>query len=376
MKRINILTAVICLLLLAACKGRSTRTVLTDAQDIDMHYSSLLTLQQGNGFVLAQVSNPWDSTRLLHSYVLVPAGQDLPGNLPQGTVVRTPITRGVFYTSVHTSLINQLGAYKSIAGVCDSEYMYLEQIQQDLKNGRITDCGNSMTPNIEKIIDLMPDAILLSPFENSGSYGKLGGLGIPIIECADYMETSPLGRAEWMRFYGLLTGTQSTADSLFRVVECNYNALREKVSENSSKPSVIVEKKFGDAWYIAGSNSTVGQLLAHAGADYVFASEPASGSVPYDPELVFDRGHEAQIWLIKYNQDVPLTYRQLEQEWSAYAHIRAFKDKQVYVCNTQQSGFYEESPFHPDLLLGDYIKIFHPEINTDGALHYYSRMTE
>lgn len=376
MKRINILTLLLCILMLSACKGRMGRTVLTDAREIGMQYSSLLTLQQGNGFVLAQVSNPWDSTRLLHSYVLVPGNQELPANLPQGTVVRTPIERGVFYTSVHTSLINQLGAYRSIAGVCDSEYMYLEQIQQDLRSGRITDCGNSMTPNIEKIIDLMPDAILLSPFENSGSYGKLGGLGIPIIECADYMETSPLGRAEWMRFYGLLTGTQKAADSLFAIVEGNYNALREQAQNNSSRPSVIAEKKFGDAWYVAGSNSTVGQLLEHAGAAYIFAGEPASGSVPYDPELVFDRGHEADIWLIKYNQDVPLTYRQLEQEWSAYSRIKAFKEKQIYVCNTQESGFYEESPFHPDLLLSDYIKIFHPEIETDGTLHYYSRMTE
>lgn len=376
MKRINILIIIVCLSALSACKGRAGRTVLSNAQEIDMQYSSLLTLQQGNGFVLAQIANPWDTTLLLHSYVLVPSNISMPNNLPQGTVIRTPVKRGVFYTSVHTSLINQLGAYGCIAGVCDSEYMYLEQIKKDLASGRITDCGNSMTPNIEKIIDLMPDAILLSPFENSGSYGKLGGLGIPIIECADYMETSPLGRAEWMRFYGLLTGTQQVADSLFAIVEANYNSLREKVRESGSRPSVIVEKKFGDAWYVAGANSTVGQLLEHAGAAYVFASEPASGSVPYDPELVFDRGHEAQIWLIKYNQDVPLTYRQLEQEWSAYAHIRAFKDKQVYVCNTQQSGFYEESPFHPDLLLGDYIKIFHPEINTDGALHYYSRMTE
>lgn len=363
-------------IIIFSCKGPARKTNLDNAKDISMKYSSLLSLQQGEGFILAQVTNPWDSTKLLHSYVLVPAGNELPAGLPAGTIVRTPVRRGVFYTSVHSSLINELGAYGSIAGVCDSEYMYMEQLQNDLKSGKIADCGNSMTPDIERIIDLSPDAILLSPFENSGSYGKLGGLGIPIIECADYMETSPLGRAEWMRFYGLLTGYEEVADSLFAVIETNYNRLKEMSQKDSSKPSVIAEKKFGSAWYIAGANSTVGKLLADAGAQYIFCDEPASGSVPYDPEVVFDRSHDADIWMIKYNQDTPLTYRQLEQEWSAYAHMKAFERRNIYVCNTSESGFYEETPFHPDLLLSDYIKIFHPELNPDGKLLYYSRMTE
>lgn len=376
MRRPITLSIISCLLFLTACKGPAGRTVLTDAEEICMKYASLLTIQKGDGFILAQISNPWDSTRILHSYVLVPSGQEVPENLPQGTVVRTPIRRGVFYTSVHTSLINQLGAYSCIAGVCDSEYMYLEKLQNDLKSGKITDCGNSVTPDMERIIDLSPDAILLSPFENSGSYGKLGNLGIPIIECADYMETSPLGRAEWMRFYGLLTGTEAVADSLFDRIEGNYNALKEKASGSPVKPSVIVEKKFGSAWYVPGANSTVGQLLADAAADYIFKDEQASGSVPYDPEIVFDRSHDAEIWMLKYNQDVPLTYRQLEQEWSAYASMKAFENRNIYVCNTSSSSFYEETPFHPDLLLNDYIKIFHPEIIPDGKLNYYMKMEE
>ena len=368
------LTAV--LPILASCKGSGTVTVLENAASIDMKYASLLTLQEGDGFIWAQIKNPWDTTKVLHSYVLVPKGQDTPSNLPQGEVIRTPLSHSLFYTSIHVSLIDELGAYNIISGVCDQQYMHIDQVRKDIESGKIVDCGMSQTPDMEKIMDLAPDAILLSPFENSGTYGKLGSMGIPIIECADYMETGALGRAEWMRFYGLLVGKRETADSLFAAIENDYNRLKTLVKDVKQKPTVVCGKKFGASWHVAGANSTIGQLVADAGGDYVFSNEPATGSVPYAPEKVFDRAQSADLWLFKYRQEVPLTYDQLAQEWNNYAEMNAFKKHNVYGCNLFKVDYYEETPFHPNLLLRDYICIFHPEVLENPQARYFTRIEQ
>lgn len=188
---------------LASCRSGST-AVFSDLDTIPLRYAKLLTMYEGDGVVVAEVKNPWGE-----------------GFLARYEITE-PLTHSIFYTSSHVSLINELGAYDCIKGVCDAEYMYLDTLKKDVAARRIVDCGLSMTPDIEKIMELHPDAILLSPFENSGTYGKLGKLGIPIIECADYMENSALGRAEWVRFYGRLVGKAHEADSLFAEVERDY----------------------------------------------------------------------------------------------------------------------------------------------------------
>ena len=181
-----------------------------------------LSLIDYENYIVAQLRNPRDTTKILHTYVLVDKKQPLPQELPLGTLVRTPLSKAVIYSSVHCSLLKDLGALNSIGGVCDLKYIKLPEIEEGCRNGTITDVGDGMNPNIERIIDLHPDAILLSPFENSGGYGRVEKLNVPIIECADYMETSSLGRAEWMRFYGLLFGKKAEADAMFASVERSY----------------------------------------------------------------------------------------------------------------------------------------------------------
>ena len=147
--------------------------------------------------------------------------------------------------------MDNLGVFGSIGGVCDLKYIKLPAVHEACRRGAIADCGDGMESRYwRRIIDLHPDAIMLSPFENSGGYGRVEKLNIPIIECADYMETSALGRAEWMRFYGLLFGEAQKADSLFAEVEKNYNELKALVAPLSSAPSVISELKNGSAWYV------------------------------------------------------------------------------------------------------------------------------
>jgi len=364
-------------LLFSSCGGKSkTASVIEAEKAIPLRYAENLSLSATEDYTIARLRNPWDTTRILHTYVLVDKEKSLPADLPEGTLVRTPLSKAVVYSSVHCGLLNQIGALKSIGGVCDLKYIKLQEVQDGCRTGSIADVGNGMNPDIEKIIDLHPDAIMLSPFENSGGYGRVEKLNIPIIECADYMETSALGRAEWMRFYGLLFGEAQKADSLFAEVEKNYNELKALVAPLSYAPSVISELKNGSAWYVPGGKSTSARIYADAGANYVFADDEHSGSVPLTFETVFDKGQNADFWLIKYNQAIDKTYKELEQDYAPYTGFRAFKERNIYGCNTGKVDFYEDSPFHPDRLLKDLIKIFHPTLLEGYELKYFTKLAE
>lgn len=378
MKQISFfLTLWVTVLLLSACGGKSsTASGSTQGDTIPLHYSSNLSLIDYEDYIVAQLRNPWDTAKILHTYVLVDKDQPLPQELPQGTLVRTPLSKAVIYSSVHCSLLKDFGALNSIGGVCDLKYIKLPEIEEGCRNGTIADVGDGMNPNIEKIIDLHPDAILLSPFENSGGYGRVEKLNVPIIECADYMETSSLGRAEWMRFYGLLFGKKTEADAMFAAVERNYKDLQELVKPISFAPSVMCDLKTSSTWYTPGGNSTIAKLYSDAGANYIFREDTHSGSLPYPFEVIFEKGQQTDFWLIRYNQPVDKTYGELEKEFAPYAGFRPFKERNIYGCNTNRVPFYEETPFHPDWLLKDLIKIFHPSLLEGYELRYYNKLAE
>lgn len=366
----------ITVLLLSACGGRSnTSSISSQGDTIPLRYASNLSLVAYEDYTLAQLRNPWDTTKTLHTYILIDRTKAVPQDLPEGTIVRTPVGKSVIYSSVHCSLLKSLGALGSIAGVCDKKYIKLPEIEEGCRNGTIIDVGDGMNPNIEKIIDLHPDAIFLSPFENSGGYGRVEKLNVPIIECAEYMETSALGRAEWMRFYGLLFGKAQEADSLFASVERNYNELKALVAPLSSAPTVMCDLKTSSTWYTPGGNSTIAKLYADAGGNYIFREDTHSGSLPYPFEVIFEKGQQADLWLIRYNQPVDKTYSEMKKEFAPYAGFRAFKERKIYGCNTNHVLFYEETPFHPDWLLKDLIKIFHPSLLEGYETRYYKPLS-
>ena len=364
-------------LLLSACGGRSkTSSAFVNEETIPLKYAENLTLIKGNGYTEARLRNPWDTTRILSTYILVDKDKEMPDHLPEGTIVRTPLSNALVYTGVHCALIKELGAVKSIGGICELQYIKVPEIQEGCQNGTIVNAGEGTNPDIEKIINMHPDALLLSPYENSGGHGQVEKLKVPIIECADYMETSALGSAEWIRFYGLLFHQSAKADSIFTIVEKNYNELKELAASQSVKPKVMCELKSGSAWYVPGGRSTTGKLYKDAGGDYVFEHYPNSGAVPLSFETIFDKAQEADIWVMKYNQPTDKTLSGIREDYSPYTRFKAYQQKKVYGCNTAYRTYYEDFPFHPDLVLKDLIRIFHPSLLPDYELKYFSNLAE
>ena len=346
-----------------------------DGEKAVMRYAQYLSISDCGGYTVADITNPWDTARILHRYILVPEGTAMPADLPQGTLIRTPIDRIIVYSSVHASIIDALGASYRIAGVCEPEYMTCRAVLDGVAEGRITDCGSSVSPSIERIAGAGGQVIITSPFQN-GSYGAAGKLGIPIIEAADYMENDPLGRTEWIRFFGLLLDCPDRADSLFRAAETGYNCIRDSVARHirdngAHRPTLLAERKYGASWDVPGGASYMVRIYTDAGADYIFSGTTTSANVNMSFENVLREGIDADIWVLKYWSPQPMTYASLEAEYRLYSEFRAFRQQHIFGCNTYSSTYYDDIVLHPAWILEDLAAVFHPDLFPGREPRYF-----
>ncbi len=353
---------------------KSTETQPIVGDTLALRHASLLTIVECGAYSVADIKSPWNG-RLLHRYILTDKSSSVPSDIPEGTLLRLPLENLLIFSTVHSELICNLGRSHSIGGVCEAQYMTQPLLQQRLHEGSLVDCGSTLNINSERVVQLSPDAVWVLPYENGG-YGKMDKLPYPLVECADYMENSPLACAEWMRFYGRLLGEGAKADSLFAAVERDYLALRDSIKSHSSDaPTLMCELKNGSAWYVPGGSSTMGQLYRDAGSDYLFAEHEQTGSVPLAFEAVLERAAEADFWLVKYGGKRK-THKSLLTEFEGYKYFRPHKERNIYECRLSEKRFYEETPFRPDILLRELAAIFHPEIIKNHKPRYYEKMQE
>ena len=459
-------------LLMAACQGGKTAAADAEAGDtLEMKYAKLLTIvKHGDGeessdaaedidyqYAEAIIANPWKAGTMLHRYILIPKGEEgdktvtrlaLQRTSGMGCTtdtVRTPVERSAVFIAPHCQLMYELGCQQAIRGVCDLNYINIPDVRKRAASAgkasagnasagnasagnasagnassekassgnasaqnSIVDCGSSMAPDIERIIALKPEAILVSPFENSGGYGKLDKLRIPLIEAADYMESSPLGRAEWMKFYGMLFGRaknisttaagkaseaaagkaseaaagkaseatlpascEPKADSLFAQIEKEYLNLKAEAGKLPKGLSILTERKTGGVWYVPGGQSTIGILLKDANARYIFSDDQHSGSLPMSPEQILVKGKQVDVWAFKYFGGAPLSQVQLLQEYDGYKALAAFSRGNIYQVDTSTVPYFELTSFHPELLLREFIILAHGE--RFGKLRFYKK---
>ena len=343
--------------------------------DDSIRYAGGFVVTNHDGFVKIDVHDPWNNGQLLQRYILVPRDKPTPEGIPKGTVVRVPLRNIVVYTSVHSAMLDVLGAADHISGVCEPQYIKVSTVINRINEGLTKDLGAATSPNVERMIEIGAEVVLASPFDHGG-YGSVEKLGIPIIECADYMETDPLGRAEWIKFVGLFTGKSELAASLFRETEYRYIKAKALVENVSSRPRLLTGMKYGSPWYVPSGESFMARIYKDAGADYIFSYLPGTGSTPMSFESVFDKAIHADVWLINFNREEDMTYAALKSDYSPYSKFDAFRDRHIYGNNTNHSMFYEEVPMHPDYLLTELIAIFHPHVLPDHKLRYFAPLKE
>lgn len=402
MKIKNIIFGALVVLLVVACQGGKTASG-EGGDTLQMKYAELLTIVKHNdgAYTEAIIENPWKKGTTLHKYILVPKGKEgdetvarLKDDIRENSalqmgkacdIVRTPLESNVVFTAPHCQLMYELGCKNAITGVCDKDYINIPDIKERVKlsDGKastsdtdkvIIDCGSSMQPDIERIIALKPEGLFISPFENSGGYGKLDKLHIPIIETADYMETSPLGRAEWMKFYGLLFKSEERSDSLFSSIEKEYMTLKAEAAKLPQGLSILTERKMGNVWYVPGGKSTMGILLKDANAKYIFADDTHSGSLAYGPERILSKGTQVDVWAFKYFGGKALSKNDLLAEYEGYKVLKAFNSNSIYQVDTSTQPYFELTSFHPEILLREFIILAHPKATQFGKLRFYQHL--
>lgn len=375
---LGICVSALALLSVYACGGKRTGSVAQGGDTIRMEYAKHITIVKHDGYTTAELSNPWRKDAVLHRYVLVErkdsARMASKVSAMDGTVVYTPVGRGVMFSAPHCYLMGEIGAADAVSGVCDLNYINLPYLHKAVSEGRVADCGNGMSPSVERIVSVSPDALFVTPFEGV-NYGQLANIGVPLVECADYMETSALGRAEWMKFYGMLVGRENEADSLFAVVKRNYADYSNKAMKSALCPRVITERVVSGVWYCPGGESSMGQLLRDAGVDYVFADDKHSGSLTLSPEKVIEKAATADWWLFVNSGAGNLDRNGLLTEYAGYKMIKAYREGHVLECVPSISNpYFEQISFRPDFLLADFISWFHPELHVLPSAHYYKLM--
>ena len=374
MRRFHIALALMILIvgMLTACSGGSgSKDQETDGGGLK--YATMLTMtDRDDGITVARIRNPWDTTTLLDTYILVPDSLErIPAGLPEGTVIRTPIKGLTLFASVHASPIAELGAESVVNSVVDPAYFTSGFVARGIADGTIINCGNSAAPSPEKLLSSGTQALMLSMYKGMEVKG-IDRLGIPLIRMVDNMEPTALGRAEWIRLIGALVGRRQQADSIFGRVERDYNTIVVKDASNAKNaPTVMVDKMYQGVWYVPAGEGSHAHMIADAGGRYIWRDTKGQDALPLSYEQVLDKARDADIWIMRiYGDDLSLD--KLLKEDPRYSHFKATKRGGVYAVNTQKHNVFEETVFHPEILLREYKVLISGA--PDDSLRYYRRV--
>lgn len=357
-------------------RADSLQAVGDSAKLINVEYAEGFHLQYIPGAVLATLSDPQSPSESTQYHFALIQDSELcdKSSIPsEYTQVAVPLNRVVCMTTLQLSNFIALGELGSVVGISSTRYLFNKEVRALLESGGIQKIGIEGNFDSEVVMGIAPDIILISPFKRGG-YDDLKEVGIPLIPHLGYKENSPLGQAEWIKFIGLLLGKESEANRVFAGIRDEYNKWKGIAEKVQHRPTVFSGDLKGGVWYAVGGKSFLAQLFHDAGADYFLKDDPNTGGVTLDFETIYSKAASVDYWRILSSFEGEFTYNALRAQDERYSDFKAFKDKGVIHCNLSTTPYYESSIIHPDLLLKDFIKVFHPELLPDYVPTYYHRL--
>ncbi len=275
--------------------------------------------------------------------------------------------RIISLSSVFTGFLGMLQADSLIVGIDDARYVSNKFIHKAVASKSIVEVYKNGILDFEKLMLKQPDLIFYSGGEN---LGKTKGRAQTIL-CNNYLENSPLGRAEWIKLFGIVSGKKLEADSIYKQIKQNYNKIKAQKPKSETAPKVLTGSLYGGAWHLPAGQSYTAQLIADAGGDYIFKNQGENGHLSYSLEQVLLGAHDCDIWL---NPSHYSTISELFHSENKYEHFKAFKNKTIYNHTLQMNdfgffGFWEEGPSRPDLILKDLQNIFY---HNDSSTSYFN----
>ncbi|SDD04973.1 ABC transporter substrate-binding protein [Williamwhitmania taraxaci] len=362
-KQLFLIGAIVLLLssILTSCGGNSNSNTDSGFVEVPLKYARLFRVFKSHDVTRIDLINPWDTAVLLKRYYLVPKDAASTNVPVDGEVIDVPLKRMACAFATEICYAEQLGLLDAIVGVSEKQYITNKYMLSRIEKGFVSEIGPAMAVNLEQLIKISPDIFFVSPFKDN-KYGPVEASGVPLGIVSAYLETHPLGRAEWVKFMALFFGKEQEANKNFSEIEVRYKALVAKAKEATLLPTVFASKPYQGIWYVSPGNSYMAQLFADAGARYLYADRKSQGPIPFDFETVYKQAVHADFWVVLENYQGVYSYQTMKDEYASYADFDAFKARKVVFCNTNNTAYYDEGLLRPDVLLSDLLKAFHPEL--------------
>jgi len=362
-----LLTAII---LLFACKGEQ-KNAKGSGNEISADSAVHIEVKYATGFTVRDSAN----IRLLsigkHDRFALVTSDDM--QVPQGfTKVKVPVSRTICMTALQLSNFTALDAHEVVKGITGTKNLFNKDILQRVKDGRMVKIGMEGEFDPELILAANPQIIFISPFKRGG-YDAIRETGLTLVPHLGYKELDPLGQAEWVKLVGMFIGKEREATTVFEGIESRYNKLKEKVKEAgyTKLPTVTSGEMHYGTWHAVGGKNYLAQIFRDAGADYVINDEETAGE-NLEFEKMYALANKADYWRILNSYPGTFSYDALKAREPRNTLFQAFQEKKVIYCNMKQTPYYECSPVEPDVLLKDFVAIFHPElIERNYAPKYY-----
>ena len=360
---------VICMICLAVFANFSCGNVDKAKDNSDSAQDSIASPKYATGYVVKEC----EGVRLVdvgkdYHFALVTTDD---AEVPEGyTKVQVPIKSTICMTSLQLSNFTILDAHDVVKGLTGTKNMFNKDILKRVKDGRIVKIGMEGNFDTEMVLAANPDVIFVSPSKRGG-YDAITSTGITLVPHLGYQELHPLGQAEWIKFVGMFIGKEKEANEIFAGIERRYNELKEKAQNVSQRPTVFSGEMHYGNWHAVGGKNYLAQIFRDAGADYVIDDEETSGE-NLEFEKMYALAANADYWRILNSYPGEFCYEALKASEPRNELFKAFKEKKVIYCNMKETPYYEISPVQPDVLLKDFVAIFHPElVEPDYKPTYY-----
>ena len=368
---------VIVLVLTAACNQVSHQadTTLTCSGDtLNLLYAEGFNIVYHSRYKEVIVNDPWQQGKVFARYYVV--GEDSVATPADGTVIHQPVASLAVTSSTHFEFLSLLDVIERVTGVCSPDLIYNAFIQQRVKTGLVESLGDAFNINVEKTLRLQRALLMMSGYKQDDPYAKrVMQAGIPVVYNNEWMESTLLARAEWIKFIAVFFDKEKEADSIFNHVNKSYQSVKAKAQAVEVKPKILTGSNFRGTWYMPGGNSFMAHLYADAGGAYYYASDDSKGSLPLNVESVLNQFSNADIWL---NCNFA-SIEELVQADKKHALFKPVATKRVYNFNKRMlpsnaNDFWESAVARPDWLLLDVIAVLHPDLLPDHQLMYTEQL--
>lgn len=351
-------------ILFAQCKkevAQQKNNFLTN----EIHYAKGFSILKHNGYSVLTVSNPWPKADKSFTYILKEKNGIVPDSLMQFPVISVPIQSIVVTSTTHIPSLEMLGVEKTLVGFPNLNYISSEKVRALIDAKKVKELGSNQALNTEVLIDLQPDVIIGYGLDNNNpTLDNLQKNGLKVVLNGDWNEQTPLGKAEWIKFFGALYGKQELANSLFCKIEKDYLQTLEIAKKATTHPTILAGDMYEDKWYLPQGTSWGCQLLKEAQGKYLWAENKGTGSLSLSFETVLVKGKNADLWITSGQ------FGSLQEMLDAnphYAQFKAFQNKNVFSFSGRKGKtggilYYELAPNRPDIVLKDIVKILHPEL--------------